>query len=80
MSQYDAAATPLYDAMQAEAVLTPYEKREARVPLVRATMARLFGCEPLTGIDPDLVVAVGAAVQGGITCITTLSAAAARWR
>jgi molecular chaperone HscA len=37
-----------------------------RVPLVRATMARLFGCEPLTGIDPDLVVAVGAAIQANL--------------
>jgi molecular chaperone HscA len=37
-----------------------------RVPLVRATMARLFGREPLTGIDPDLVVAVGAAVQANL--------------
>ena len=37
-----------------------------RVPLVRATMARIFGSEPLTGIDPDLVVAVGAAIQANL--------------
>ncbi len=37
-----------------------------RVPLVRATMARLFGREPLTGIDPDEVVAVGAALQANL--------------
>ncbi len=37
-----------------------------RVPLVRATMSRLFGVEPLTGIDPDEVVAVGAALQANL--------------
>ncbi len=34
-----------------------------RVPLVRARVAELFGREPLAGIDPDEVVAVGAALQ-----------------
>jgi YVTN family beta-propeller protein len=33
MSQYDAAATPMYAAFQARPVLTPFTKREARVPL-----------------------------------------------
>jgi YVTN family beta-propeller protein len=33
MSQYDAAATPMYGAFQPKAVLTPYTRREARVPL-----------------------------------------------
>jgi DNA-binding beta-propeller fold protein YncE len=33
MSQYDAAATPMYNAFQTTAVLTPFTKREARVPL-----------------------------------------------
>jgi YVTN family beta-propeller protein len=33
MSQYDAAATPLYGAFQARPVLAPYTRREARVPL-----------------------------------------------
>jgi YVTN family beta-propeller protein len=33
MSQYDAAATPMYGAFQAKPVLTGYTKREARVPL-----------------------------------------------
>jgi YVTN family beta-propeller protein len=33
MSQYDAAATPMYGAFQARPVLTPYARREARVPL-----------------------------------------------
>ena len=34
-----------------------------RVPLVRRRIAELFGREPLTGVDPDEVVAVGAALQ-----------------
>ncbi|MBE3072667.1 MAG: phosphoesterase, partial [Acidobacteria bacterium] len=33
MSQYDAAATPMYHAFQAIPVLTPYARRPARVPL-----------------------------------------------
>jgi molecular chaperone HscA len=37
-----------------------------RVPLVRRAMAEIFGREPLTGIDPDLVVAAGAAVQADL--------------
>lgn len=34
-----------------------------RVPLVRRRVAELFACEPLDGINPDEVVAVGAALQ-----------------
>ena len=34
-----------------------------RVPLVRARVAELFGREPLSDIDPDRVVAIGAAIQ-----------------
>ncbi len=34
-----------------------------RVPQVRAAVAGFFGGEPLAGIDPDEVVAVGAALQ-----------------
>ena len=34
-----------------------------RVPYVRAFVAELFGQEPLADIDPDLVVAYGAAIQ-----------------
>lgn len=37
-----------------------------RVPLVRAKVAEFFGRAPLTGIDPDRVVAVGAAVQADV--------------
>jgi molecular chaperone HscA len=34
-----------------------------RVPRVRSAVAELFGRQPLTDIDPDQVVAIGAAIQ-----------------
>jgi molecular chaperone HscA len=37
-----------------------------RMPLVRAFVERLFGLPPLADIDPDQVVALGAAVQADI--------------
>ena len=37
-----------------------------RVPAVRAFVERLFGRAPLTDIDPDQVVALGAAIQADI--------------
>ncbi|MDP5136084.1 Fe-S protein assembly chaperone HscA [Rheinheimera baltica] len=37
-----------------------------RVPLVRQDVARFFGNEPLTSIDPDKVVALGAAIQANV--------------
>ncbi|CDG20749.1 Chaperone protein hscA [Xenorhabdus poinarii G6] len=37
-----------------------------RVPLVRNMVGEFFGREPLTAIDPDKVVAVGAAIQADI--------------
>ena len=37
-----------------------------RVPLVQEAVKRLFGKEPNKSVNPDEVVAVGAAVQGGV--------------
>jgi molecular chaperone HscA len=37
-----------------------------RVPLVRRRVAEFFGREPLTSIDPDRVVAIGAALQADV--------------
>jgi molecular chaperone DnaK (HSP70) len=37
-----------------------------RMPLVRTKVAQFFGIEPYTAVDPDQVVALGAAVQGSI--------------
>jgi len=37
-----------------------------RMPLVQQTVARIFGREPTRGVDPDEVVALGAAIQGAV--------------
>jgi Fe-S protein assembly chaperone HscA len=37
-----------------------------RMPMVRAEVSRLFGREPLCSIDPEQVVALGAAIQAGV--------------
>ncbi len=37
-----------------------------RMPLVQQTVARFFGKEPNRSVNPDEVVAMGAAIQGGI--------------
>lgn len=37
-----------------------------RIPLVRRRVAEFFGVEPYTALDPDQVVALGAAVQGAV--------------
>ncbi len=37
-----------------------------RMPAVQAKVESLFGKKPLAGVNPDEVVAIGAAVQGGV--------------
>ena len=37
-----------------------------RMPRVQAEVKKLFGKEPHKGVNPDEVVAVGAAIQGGV--------------
>ncbi|NCO10718.1 molecular chaperone DnaK [Candidatus Saccharibacteria bacterium] len=37
-----------------------------RMPAVAARVKEIFGKEPLKGVNPDEVVAVGAAIQGGV--------------
>ncbi|MEO5345672.1 MAG: molecular chaperone DnaK [Magnetococcus sp. YQC-9] len=37
-----------------------------RMPRIRQTVANFFGLEPITGVDPDEIVALGAAIQAGI--------------
>ncbi len=37
-----------------------------RIPAVQAIVKNLFGKEPSKGVNPDEVVAVGAAIQGGV--------------
>lgn len=57
----------------ADAGLTASEIKEVilvggstRVPLVQETVKKLFGKEPNRSVNPDEVVAVGAAIQGGV--------------
>jgi Fe-S protein assembly chaperone HscA len=57
----------------ADAKLTPEQIDEVvmvggstRIPLVRAAVERLFRAKPHTALNPDEVVALGAAVQAGI--------------
>ncbi len=52
------------DAGQVQAVVMV--GGSTRVPLVREKVAEFFGREPLTDIDPDTVVAIGAAIQADI--------------
>lgn len=37
-----------------------------RMPAVQAKVKQIFGKEPMQGVNPDEVVAIGAAVQGGV--------------
>jgi molecular chaperone DnaK len=39
---------------------------QTRMPIVQETVKKLFGKEPHKGVNPDEVVAIGAAIQGGI--------------
>ncbi|MBI4394806.1 MAG: molecular chaperone DnaK [Candidatus Omnitrophica bacterium] len=39
---------------------------QTRMPAVQETVRKLFGKEPHKGVNPDEVVAVGAAIQGGV--------------
>jgi hypothetical protein len=45
MSQYDAAATPMYNAFQATPVLTPYVLRPARIDIAEKNAANAWGAE-----------------------------------
>jgi hypothetical protein len=45
MSQYDAAATPMYNAFQATPVLTPYTLRPARIDVKEMNAANAWGAE-----------------------------------
>ncbi|MGA1864804.1 MAG: molecular chaperone DnaK, partial [bacterium] len=39
---------------------------QTRMPLVQETVKKFFGKDPHQGVNPDEVVAVGAAIQGGV--------------
>ncbi|MCC6590328.1 MAG: Fe-S protein assembly chaperone HscA [Bryobacterales bacterium] len=77
---FDRLITPIIDKTlqpcrqaMADAKLTPEQIDEVvlvggstRIPLVRAAVERVFRARPHTELDPDKVVALGAAVQAGI--------------
>ena len=63
---------PVLQALE-DAKLKPSEIDEVvlvggstRIPKVQETVEKLFGKEPHKGVNPDEVVAVGAAIQGGV--------------
>lgn len=37
-----------------------------RIPIIQTTVEKLFGKKPSKGVNPDEVVAIGAAIQGGV--------------
>src|SRR5215813_2735134 len=39
---------------------------QTRMPAIQALVTKLFGKEPHKGVNPDEVVAIGAAIQGGV--------------
>jgi len=45
-----------------------------RIPLVRRAVKEFFGLEPYVALDPDKVIALGAAVQGSIVAGTSSAA------
>ncbi len=63
---------PVMQALK-DAKMTPADIDEVvlvggstRIPKVQETVQKLFGKEPHKGVNPDEVVAVGAAIQGGV--------------
>jgi molecular chaperone DnaK len=68
----DRCRKPVLQALE-DAKIKPSEIDEivlvggsTRVPKVRAMVANIFGKEPHQGVNPDEVVAIGAAIQGAV--------------
>jgi molecular chaperone DnaK len=68
----DRTAIPCEAALK-DAGLTPADIDEVvlvggmtRMPAVQAKVEKIFGKKPLQGVNPDEVVAIGAAIQGGV--------------
>jgi DNA-binding beta-propeller fold protein YncE len=53
MSQYDAAATPLYRAFQSKADLAPFQRRDARVPLDEKNAPTAWGAAASATMNLD---------------------------
>ena len=79
-AEFERLADPLFErtkgpVMQAlrDAKITPQDVDEVvlvggntRIPKVQEMVKKIFGKEPHKGVNPDEVVAVGAAIQGGV--------------
>jgi len=79
-SQFEQLADPLIERCRGpvnqamkDAHLTPKDINEVvlvggstRIPKVQDLVRQMFGKEPHKGVNPDEVVAVGAAIQGGV--------------
>jgi len=68
----ESTKTPCMKALE-DAGLTPGDIDEVilvggstRIPAVQELVKRVFGKEPHKGVNPDEVVAIGAAIQGGV--------------
>jgi len=68
----DATRTPCLSALE-DAGMTPGDIDEVilvggstRIPAVQELVKRVFGKDPHKGVNPDEVVAIGAAIQGGV--------------
>ena len=68
----DRTAAPCLDALQSAGLKPPDVDQvilvggQTRTPKVQRMVAELFGREPNRDINPDEVVAIGAAIQGGV--------------
>ena len=57
-----------------EVILDVYKRQgSTRIPAVQEMVAKIFGREPSKGVNPDEVVALGAAIQGGAVSYTHLN-------
>ena len=62
----NACARAMSDAGIAEVAKVVLVGGSTRMPVIAAEVARFFGCEPLCTLDPDQVVALGAAMQAHV--------------
>ena len=69
---FDRSLTPVEDALK-DANMTPSQIDEVilvggstRIPKIQELVKSFFGKDPSKGVNPDEVVAVGAAIQGGV--------------
>jgi len=62
----DACGQAMSDAGISEIAQVVLVGGSTRMPVIAAEVERFFGCEPLCSLDPDQVVALGAAMQADV--------------